>query len=182
MGFFDIFKSGQTVAETVGATIDSVGNLADRFIQTKEEKDAFQLALKEFALKERAQAMDADMQILQDRQSARVMASTHGKLQTVFAIVFLIGFLLTLLGALFFIGLIVRWTITGTQSPIPEWAQVLISSTVSGVLGYMASMVKEIVGFLFGGSASGDESHQQLSDMVRSNTTHINGADVKDPG
>jgi hypothetical protein len=107
-----------------------------------------------------------DRAILADRQSARQMAGTHGKLQTAFALTFLAGFLALLVADLAFIGwLIIQWQNDGTS--LPEWLQILVTNTLTGVIAYMVSMLKEVVGFLFGGSAGGDESSARLAETLR---------------
>ncbi len=171
MGLFDIFKAAvdpvSIVTDVVVETAGGMADIVDRFVHTPEEKAAVHLALKEHELKGRELAMRADAAILSDRQSARQMAGHHGKLQSAFALTFLVSFLLVLIGEIVFIGLIVRWSIGESAVPIEDWLQVLIASTLTGVLSYMASMLKEVVGFLFGGSAGGDDSTRALTETLR---------------
>ena len=150
----------------VGAA-ERVAGIADRFIDNPQEKKAFELEWKRAEMEEERLAMEADAAILADRQSARAMAGVHGKLQHRFAMVFLIAFYVILGLELTFIGLIVVWQTREGAIPIADWLQVLISSTLAGVLGYMASMLKEITGFLFGGSAGGDDREAMLTETLR---------------
>jgi hypothetical protein len=144
-----------------------VANIVDQFVTNPQEKQEALKALREYELDLQKQALEADRQQLEDRASARQMAGIHGKLQTTFAITFLIGFLVMLVGQFVFIGFLIAWTLDGTAA-IPDWLQVLISSTLAGVIGYMVSMLKEVVGFLFGGSAGGDDAMMEAFSNARS--------------
>ncbi|MDC7234981.1 MAG: hypothetical protein PQJ58_17235 [Spirochaetales bacterium] len=171
MGLKDWFSKNSAsgvVSETVKSTISGVGDLVDRFVHTKEEKAELSLALKEFALKEMNQAIEKDSMILADRAGARQMAGIHGKLQSTFALAFLVGFFILLIGEFAFIGFIAKWAISETQ-PLPPWIQTLIASTLTAVLTYMVSMLKEVVGFLFGGSAGGEQSGAAMVEILNKN-------------
>ena len=153
----------------VGLVMDvanGAADIVDRFIQNPAEKQEALLALREFELEEKSVAMEADAAILADRQSARAMAGTHGKLQTSFAMTFLISFLLLLAGEFTFVGLIISWEMKG-ELVLSSWVQALISGMLTGVLAYMVSMLKEVVGFLFGGSAGGDDREANLTETLR---------------
>ena len=152
----------------VGA-VERVASVADKFIHTPEEKAAFELEWKRAEMEDERLAMEADAAILADRQSARAMAGTHGKLQSRFAMTFLIAFLLLLAGEFVFVGLIISWEMKGA-TVLSSWVQALISGMLTGVLAYMVSMLKEVVGFLFGGSAGGDDREARLTDTLRNNT------------
>lgn len=160
---------GKSVADTVVSTGEGVAGIIDKFVQTPDEKAAVQMELKRFFLDQEKLAMEKDQQILNDRQGARQMAGVHGKLQTSFALTFLICFILLLIGEFVVIGFITKWAISPEAIAIPGWIQALISSTLTGVLAYMVSMVKEIVGFLFGGSAGGDQSGAAMVEMFAQN-------------
>lgn len=158
MGIRDWFAGGtaKVATDLVVGTASGVADIVDRFVENPEERAQLQLALKEFELKQKEQAMEADRAIYEDRESARKMSGTHGKLQTAFALTFLAGFLTLLVADLAFIGwLIIQWQNDGAS--LPEWLQILVTNTLTGVIAYMVSMLKEVVGFLFGGSAGGDD-------------------------
>lgn len=157
--------------DLVVGTAERVAEIADRFIKTGEEKDAFALEWQRAEMEEERLGMEADAAILADRQSARAMAGTHGKLQGRFAMTFLIAFLLLLAGEFVFVGLIISWEMKGAMV-LSSWVQALISGLLTGVLAYMVSMLKEVVGFLFGGSAGGDDREARLTDTLRNNTPH----------
>jgi hypothetical protein len=157
------------VSDMVLETADGAADIVDRFVTNPQEKQAALEALREFTLDEQREAFKKDQAILADRQSARGMASVHGKLQKTFALVFLIGFLALVVAEFAFVGLIVSWELKGT-APLSDWAKTLIASLLSGVLGYMVSMIKEITGFLFGGSAGGDDVAAQLGEAIKIGT------------
>jgi hypothetical protein len=168
MGIRDWFAGGtaKVATDLVVGTAGGIAEIVDRFVQNPEEKAELAIKLKEFELQQKEQAMEVDRAILADRQSARQMAGTHGKLQTAFALTFLAGFLALLVADLAFIGwLIIQWQNDGTS--LPEWLQILVTNTLTGVIAYMVSMLKEVVGFLFGGSAGGDESSARLAETLR---------------
>jgi hypothetical protein len=173
MGIFDKLKDklnpAKIITETVMEVADGAADIVDRFVQNPEEKEAALQALREFKLAEREIAADKEAALLADRQSARGMAGIHGKLQKTFSMVFLVGFLALVVGEFAFIGLIIYWETTGT-APLSDWAKTLIATLLSGVLGYMVSMLKEITGFLFGGSAGGDDVTAQLGDAIQNAT------------
>ena len=167
-GIFNKAETAKTVSDTVIGLGKGVADIIDQFVETAEDKENAKAALRDYILKEREQAMEKDQQILNDRASARQMAGIHGKLQFVFAVTFLIGFLVMLVGFFVFIGMVIRWEVTG-GNPLSDFAQTLVTSTLAGSLGYMVSMLKEVVGFLFGGSAGGDETGAAMVEMFRQN-------------
>jgi hypothetical protein len=172
MGFLDWIKGGSAKVATdlVVGTAEGINDIVDRWVQNPEEKAEMLREIREFELTQKEMALDADRAIFEDRISARRMAGTHGKLQTAFALTFLAGFLALLVADLAFIGwLIVQWQTDGAS--IPEWLQILVPNTLTGVIAYMVSMLKEVVGFLFGGSAGGDESAARLAESLRESGT-----------
>ena len=170
MALFDKLKGildpAKIISDTVIKVAGGASDIVDRWVTNPEEKQNALQELREFTLKEREAAADKEAAILADRQSARGMAGIHGKLQKTFAIVFLIGFLALIVGEFAFIGLVIYWQTRG-ESPLDEWAKTLIATLLSGVLGYMVSMLKEITGFLFGGSAGGDDVTAQLGEAMQ---------------
>lgn len=169
MGIRDWFTGkapAKIATDLVVGTADGVAGIVDRFVTNPQEKKEFMLELERLKLEKKEQAMEADQALYEDRQSARQMAGVHRKLQTAFALTFLAGFLALLAADLAFIGwLIVQWQAEGAS--LPEWLQILVTNTLTGVIAYMVSMLKEVVGFLFGGSAGGDESSAKLAETLR---------------
>ena len=169
MGRLRDWLSGGTAkvaTDLIVGTAEGVNDIVDRWVTNPQEKAEMLRELREFELTQKEMAMDADRAIYEDRISARQMAGVHGKLQTAFALTFLAGFLVLLAADLGFIGwLIVQWQSDGVS--LPEWLQILVTNTLTGVIAYMVSMLKEVVGFLFGGSAGGDDSSARLADTLR---------------
>ena len=154
----------KVITDTALEVANGAADIIDRFVTTPDDKEKALAALREFTLDERRIAADRTEALLNDRASARSMASVHNKLQRLFAMAFLIGFFVVTVGELVFIALLIKWE--GT-APISQWAQGLIASLLGGILGYMVSMVKEIVGFLFGGSAGGDDASAQIGQALQ---------------
>ncbi len=145
---------------------DGAADIVDRFITNPEEKQKALQQLREFKLAQMEVASKNKERALTDRQGARTMAPVHKWLQSVFAISFLIFFFVVLIGEFVFIGMLISWVVTG-GAVIPPWLQALVANMLGVVLGYMSSMMKEIVGFLFGGSVGGDDLSQALTQQMR---------------
>lgn len=168
-GIKDAINPAKMISDTIIDVAGGAADIVDRFIENPEEKQKAKQEFREFVLAKRELVADKEAAILVDRQSARGMAGVHGKLQKTFAIVFLIGFLALVVGEFAFIGMIIYWETKGT-APLSDWAKTLIATLLSGVLGYMVSMLKEITGFLFGGSAGGDDVSAQLGAAIQNAT------------
>ena len=158
--------AAKVATDLVVNTAEGINNIVDRWIQNPQEKADLMRELREFELTQKEMAMDADQAILADRASARQMAGIHGKLQTTFALTFLVGFLLLLVADLGFISWLIIQALSDGVS-LPEWLQILVTNTLTGVIAYMVSMLKEVVGFLFGGSAGGDASTARLVETLQ---------------
>ena len=167
MAIFDRLRKVVDITDTAMGLANGAADIVDRFVQNPEEKQRALQQLREYELDMKEEARKQADAVLADRQGAREMAGQHGKLQSAFALTFLISFLLVLLGEIVFIGLIVRWTMGESGVPLQDWLQVIIASTLTGVLSYMASMLKGVVGFLFGGSAGGDDREARLTETLR---------------
>lgn len=175
MGLLDRLRNpaASVVVDTVTGALNGAADIADRFIQTKDERAEFQLALKEHELKVKAQAMDADNAILTDRQSARAMAGVHGNTQRQVAKIFIIAYFIVLFGDLGFIAMLVYLALGNPTFRFPEWLIGLIGTMLGSVTTGMSLKLDTILGFLFGGSAGGDDSARALSETLRgaANTT-----------
>ena len=129
-----------------GPVIESIGNVADKFITTKQEKEEFKAEL----LKVKQQfEMDIYALEVEDRKSAREMYKEDSGLQKVFSIVFLAGYIGM---TVFLFGWVVR------QSYEP-WAISLISAIWGGV----SAKINTIVDFLFGSSAGSKTKDEKLN-------------------
>ena len=70
----------------------------------------------------------------------------------------------------------VRW-VWLVVAALSAWAQTLIASMLTGLIAYLVSMLKEITGFLFGGSAGGDDVTAQLGEAMQA--AAMKGTDEK---
>ncbi len=116
--------------------IDKVLNggvkILDEVITTKEEKMQLLNELEELTVR--------------DRESARKMYEGDSSLQKIYAIVFLVSYMLLIVAMLVFI-----FNISGAADiAIPEWAVAFLST----LFGAMTAKVSTITDFLFGGSKS----------------------------
>ena len=170
MGLFDRLRKvtdpAKLIVDATMGVADRAAAIVDRFVQNPDERHQAQMDIERLKLDAEKQAMVASNAILADRQSAREMAGTHGKLQTRFSMTFLVAFMVILFGEFALVGLIVSWEMKGV-APLSGWSQALISGMLTGVLAYMVSMLKEVVGFLFGGSAGGDDREARLTETLR---------------
>lgn len=118
-----------TIIEKV---ISGGAKILDDVITTKEEKMQLYNELEQI--------------YLNDRDSARKMYESDSSLQKIYAIVFLISYMLLIVAMLVFI-----FNISGASSlEIPDWAVAFLSS----LFGAMTTKVGTITDFLFGGSKS----------------------------
>ena len=155
------------ITDTVVGSVEGIGNVVEKFVETPEKKAELQKAIMSYEVELRKEAAKLDQAQYADRASARQMAGVHGKLQARFAMAFLISFFVFLIADLGFIGWIAGTTIKGDALDFPVWVQTLITATLSSIVGYMVSMIKEIVGFLFGGSAGSDQTSVTMIESLR---------------
>ncbi len=120
-----------TIIEKV---ISGGAKILDDVITTKEEKMQLYNELEQI--------------YLNDRDSARKMYESDSSLQKIYAIVFLISYMLLIVAMLVFI-----FNISGASSlEIPDWAVAFLSS----LFGAMTTKVGTITDFLFGGSKTAE--------------------------
>jgi len=136
-----------------GATgiIDSVTDGIDKFVTTDEEKQQLEITKQEIGLKFKQLEMDAENKYFEDRQSAREMYMKDSSLQKVFAIVFLVSYVIISGGM---IAIVISMAFYNNKIDLPEWGIMLISSVFTA----MSSKVSSITDFLFGGSKGKDDS------------------------
>lgn len=110
--------------------ISGGAKILDEVVTTKEEKQQLLNELESL--------------YIQDRDSARGLYKEDSSLQKIYAVVFLVSYMLLIVAMLFFI-----FNISGTQSlVVPDWAVAFLSS----LFGAMTTKVGTITDFLFGGS------------------------------
>lgn len=142
----------ETLGGSAGEIIESVGTTADKFIQTKEEKAEFQLALLEAEMKMKRLAMEAEMEFFKDRDSARTMQqTTKSKIPGVLTIVFTVGyFSLTAFMLFFLLGKL--------DVELSQFVTVFIST----IFGAFNAIMVQIISFYFGSSNGGEDQGSKM--------------------
>ena len=114
---------------------NSIFNGIDGLVTTEQERNELINELEELKIN--------------DRINARQMYQSDSSLQKWFAIVFLAGYMLLIIGMMYFI-----FTLTqGSDDPkLPEWAVAFLST----IFGAMSTKVGTITDFLFGGSKTAE--------------------------
>ena len=160
------------ISDTVTKTFSGVVAALDSVTLDKEERAAFKITLLELEAKERRDAMEKDAAILMDRQSARGMAGVHGETQRKVAILFIRVYFVVLALDFAFVGLMVYLALGNPDFNLPQWVVGLIGTTLGSTTTAMSLKLDTILGFLFGGSAGGDDSTARLTESLReANTT-----------
>lgn len=112
-------------------SLESVADIVDRFVDTKEEKREFFKEVYDMHAK--------------DRADARNMYSKNSLIQKIYAITFLVGYLgLT--------GWLLHSIITGSIAEINQFETGIIGS----IWGAMSSKINTVVDFFFGASENRD--------------------------
>jgi len=131
----------ELVGGSAGEIIKSVGEVADRFITTDEDKILWETKKSEWSLQFKKLEFDVEKSILEDKQSAREMYKKDSSLQKAFALVFLSGYIVLTI-------FIIYAMFSNVLPPLDNWQVALISSVFTA----MSTKVNTIVDFLFGSS------------------------------
>lgn len=124
------------LSDIVGKLISKAPEILDELVTTKEEKQAFYLELEQLSAR--------------DREDARSMYKDDSSLQRIYAMVFLVSYILLLVGMLALIYTVAINSGVVAEYSLPDWAQMFLSS----VFGAMTAKVGTITDFLFGASKS----------------------------
>ena len=127
-----------------GELISSIGDTAKKFITTEKDRQDFDLALRQVAMDAKRLEMEAEQKYFEDRANARDMYKADNSLQKVYAMTFLVGYIVLTVVMLY---LLVSW-VGAKAVEIPDWAVALISS----IYGALSAKVGTITDFLFGSS------------------------------
>ena len=146
------------LGEGTGKLISSIGDTAKQFITTEADRQQFELALKQVALDAKKLEMEAEERYFADRSSARDMYKADNKLQKIFAMTFLVGYIVL---TVFMLYVVVGW-IGAKGIAVPDWAVALIST----IYGAMSSKVNTITDFLFG-SSQGSREKDELAHLPK---------------
>lgn len=120
----------------IGKILGGGADILDKVITTKEEK--LQLFNELEALNQK------------DREGARDMYKSDSTLQKVYALVFLVSYMLLIVAMLVFLFSLARGGDDGFD--LPEWAIAFLST----LFGAMSAKVSTITDFLFGGSKTAE--------------------------
>ena len=119
----------------IGKVLSGGAEILDKVITTPEEK--LQLFNELESLNQK------------DRESARELYKADDSLQKVYALVFLVSYMLLVLSMMYFIY---TMAIGSNDMNLPEWAVAFLST----IFGAMSTKVSTITDFLFGGSKSSE--------------------------
>lgn len=133
--------------------IETLGKNIDRFVTTEKEKQELKRALESDIRK-------YEIEILKDKQNARGMYKDDSRLQKVFALVFLIAYIV-ITGVMLWIF----YQIAQGATDLPQWGVGFINM----IFGAMSAKVNTITDFLFGSSSS--DQQQKKSDREALKTT-----------
>jgi hypothetical protein len=142
----------------VGSVVKSVGDAVGQFVDKPEDKLKLQQAMAEADLAVRKLAFDAQTSYMQDRASARELYSKDNSVQKVYALTFLIGYVVITLALLI---VVVGW-IGAAGVVIPDWASLLIGT----IFGAMSQKVGTVTDFYFGSSQSSSEKNDQIQSAM----------------
>ena len=144
---------GTILGKGTGDLITSIGDTAKKFITTEQDRQEFELTLQKAALDAKRLEMEAEQKYFEDRASARDMYKADNSLQKVYAMTFLVGYILLTGVMLYFL---MGW-IGANEVNVPDWAVALISS----IYGALSAKVGTVTDFYFG-SSQGSRGKDEL--------------------
>jgi len=150
----DVFGGAGGVSEIIKTTGDAIG----QFVTKPEDQFKMQQAMAEADLAVRKLAFDAQTSYMQDRASARELYGKDNSVQKVYALTFLIGYVVITLALLI---VVVGW-IGAAGVVIPDWASLLIGT----IFGAMSQKVGTVTDFYFGSSQSSSEKNDQIQSAM----------------
>ena len=151
-------KLGGSVTEIIGSVKDTV----DEFHLSGEEKQQFELKMREVDLDFKKLAMDMEESYMKDRQSARGMYQKDSSIQKILTIIFTVGyfgittFMFTLVMKMFDMDL-----------------NDFVVSFISTIFGAFNAIMIQVISFYFGSSKSGEDTGAAIAESFSS----INRAD-----
>jgi hypothetical protein len=150
----DVFGGAGGVSEIIKTT----GNAIGQFVTKPEDQFKMQQAMAEADLAVRKLAFDAQTSYMQDRASARELYGKDNSVQKVYALTFLIGYVVITLALLI---VVVGW-IGAAGVVIPDWASLLIGT----IFGAMSQKVGTVTDFYFGSSQSSSDKNDQVQQAM----------------
>lgn len=146
------------VGTGISGIMDGASGIIDQFVTDPDKKLEAGLKLKDLEYQSKVLELDTKKAELENTANARQMYEKDSSLQKIFAIVFLVGYLLLTV----FILIFVFNRVVGNS--MENWTVALISTIFTA----MSTKVNTICDFLFGGSQSGDESAKNISKIMES--------------
>lgn len=146
---------GKIVSGSAGSIVDSVGNVADKFIQTKEEKEEFrQLSEKEINrhLEAITTAANTEMESARNRE-VEIATSEHAPLINKIITPLIALGVIGLTFALFYMVMFKSW---GTEKDV-----------VIYILGVLSAVTTQIIAYYFGSSSGSKEKSDQLKSLMK---------------
>ena len=139
---------GRLIDKLLGGGVEAITDGIDTLFTSKEEKQ--QLINELEAMNQR------------DRESAREMYKTDSWLQKVYALTFLIGYILLTIFFLYFIYLMALGAVE--EIDLPEWGNTLLSA----IWGAITMKISTITDFLFGGAKASEQIEERKRKENRS--------------
>jgi len=148
----------EAIGGSAGEIIKSVGEVADKFITTDQDRILWETKKSELSFQFKKLEFDVEESLLKDKQSAREMYKKDSSLQKSFALVFLSGYIILTC-------FIIYAMFSKSLPPMENWQVALISSVFTA----MSTKVNTIVDFLFGASHKEEENNQIKNILEKKN-------------
>ncbi len=139
--------------------VDSIIGGVDKFVTSDEDRQKLQMMKAEADLEIRKLVFDAEGKRLNDVSDARAMYKHDNGLQKIFAMTFLVGYIVL---TVFMLWMVTSW-VGGQKIVVPDWGVALIST----VYGQMSAKVSTIVDFLFGSSKSSSDKNETIEALQK---------------
>lgn len=155
-----------TLSDMVGSGVEGIlkgaSGIISQFVTDPDKKLEATLQLRQLEFKSKELELDTKKAELENTANAREMYQKDSSLQKVFAIIFLVGYLLITVAM---VVTVFGWFDVG----IGQEMNTIQSSLITMVFTSMSNKVNTIIDFLFGGSQSGDDSAKNIKDMLSRN-------------
>ena len=144
-----LFGEGESI-------IDKIGDTADRFIQTKEEKAQFKLDLMNAKMQMKELNMKAEDMYNKDRQSAREMNKNDPHTPRILTIIFTVAYFA-----------ITVFMITTVMKMFNQDLNDFVVSFISSIFGAFNAIMVQIISYYFGASKSGDDNGAKIAESFK---------------
>lgn len=149
---------GQTVIDIIsGGFLKGVEGILDEIDISKDKKDQARLKMRKQEIELQLQLADLEFQrmqeYLEDRAGARTLYGKDAQVQKIYAVTFLIGYLVLTIGLILLV-----FNIAKIDLEIPDWG----IATIGSIWGGMTSKVNTITDFFFGSSQGSKEKNELM--------------------